>query len=119
MLRHLPLLRVWRGLLALVLVLGLWTAIPKAEAAPPGWLTAAICHAPTGDEAPSPSPIAPASHHHCDWCQAATAMALPAGPIALPLLSLVASISVEILSTALTRAGNSAAYAPRGPPLVG
>ena len=119
MLRHLPLLRVWRGLLAALLVLGLWSASPKVEAAPPSWMAAAICHVATGDETPQPSPIKAALHHHCDCCQIGSAVALPAGPIALPRPRLVTTVSVEITSTTNLRTENPAAYAPRGPPLAG
>ena len=120
MLRHLPLLRVWRGLLAMLVVVGLSTAMPMpmsvAQAAPVGWLAGAICHADQGATTPDPSPAKAPACPHCIFCHAVAAVVLPPGPDAVPMPRLFGQATPIFAPSAMHAPLRVAAYASRGPP---
>ncbi|MDR3523324.1 MAG: hypothetical protein P4L66_04400 [Acetobacteraceae bacterium] len=119
MLRHLPLLRLWRGLLAMLVVVGLSTAMPMAQAAPIGWLAGAICHADSGTNAPDQDPAKAPICPHCIFCHAVAAVVLPPGPDAVPTPRLFGQAEPILAPVAMPAPLRVAAYASRGPPELG
>jgi hypothetical protein len=113
-----PALRLLRGLMAVALLLGLWANAASAAPAAiePAWLAAAICHADSGSDAPSPDKAIP--HEHCAWCQAAAALILPPPTAVAAPSALIGVVASPSFAPADPAARPVASHAPRGPPAV-
>ena len=111
-----PALRLLRGLMAVVVLLGLWVNAASAGPAPitPDWLATAICHADPGSDAPSPAKAI--LHEHCLWCQSAAAIILPPLPAALAQPALIGIAAPASLSPSAPATRLVSSHAPRGPP---
>jgi len=110
-----PLLRLLRGLLAAVLLLGLWQSAPAvSQTAVPAWMADAICHAPNGDDGGS-APHADL-HEHCAWCQGAVPLALLPEPAVLPIPREAQAGALTVAQAALRLSRDVAFYSSRAPP---
>ena len=115
-----PVQRLLRGLMAAMLLLGLWANTASAEmptSIAPEWLAAAICHADPGSNAPSPTQAV--LHRHCVWCRSAAALALPPVPAAVAQPALIGIAALTDFTPSDPAARPLFAHAPRGPPVVG
>ena len=113
-----PTLRLLRGLMAVMLMLGLWVNNAAAAPAPiaPDWLAAAICHGDPGSDAPSPTKAVP--HRHCAWCQSVAAILLPPVPAAVAQPALIGSVAQPSFTPSDMADRPLSSHAPRGPPAI-